>query len=244
MKKVLLSALTVAMLVFTACENGDKNATVAEITDAKAVEQPDAAAVTYVVDTNASSFSWEGHKKLNIGDSHKGTVRLKESTVMIVTGNKVTSGTFVMDMKSIKNLDLKGSDEKQAKLVGHLKSADFFDVAKYPTSKFEITSVKDSVIGDNNVWLEGNLTIKEKTQNIGFPAVITVNENKATAKARVIIDRSKFDVQYGSENFFKDLAGDKVISNDITLDIDLVANRQDANAAAADHNHAEDGHTH
>lgn len=226
MKKLLLSALTVSLLVFTACENGDKNATEAQITDAKEVAQADASAISYVVDTTASSFSWEGHKKLNIGDSHKGTVRMKESTVMIVTGNKVTSGTFVMDMNSINNLDLKGSDEKQAKLVGHLKSADFFDVEKYPTSKFEITSVKDSAMGDNNVWVEGNLTIKEKTQNIGFPATITVDDSKATAKARVIIDRSKFDVRYGSENFFKDLAGDKVISNDITLDINLVANKQ------------------
>src|SRR5687767_4680270 len=223
MKKFFLPGLAVATLLFSSCENGPKTGTEAEITDAKSVEESSADAVAYVVDTNASSFKWEGHKKLNIGDSHNGTVNLKESNIMDA-GNRITSGSFVLDMNSVNDLDLKGSDEKQAKLVGHLKSADFFDVPKYPISKFEITSVKDSVIGDNNTWIAGNLTIKNKTQNIAFPAKITVDENKATAKARVIIDRSKFDVQYGSENFFKDLAGDKVISNDITLDIDLVAN--------------------
>ncbi len=241
MKKVFLSALAIATLSLTACDNGPKSGTEAQITDAKSVEQSSTEAVAYVVDTNASSFKWEGHKKIDIGDSHNGTVNLKESDIM-VAGNRITGGTFVMDMNSVNSLDLKGQDQKQSKLVGHLKSPDFFDVAKYPTSKFEITSVKDSSINDNNTWVEGNLTIKDKTQNIGFPAKIEVKDDKATAKARVIIDRSKFDVRYDSESFFKNLAGNKIISNDITLDIDLVANKQDGGNTAGGESHEGHGH--
>ncbi|RYD82937.1 MAG: YceI family protein [Sphingobacteriales bacterium] len=223
MKKVFLPFLLLAAIAFTACENGPKDGTEAKVTNAKAVAQNNANGTVYVIDTNAGNFKWEGHK---IGKSHHGDIHLQSGQVFI-SDNKITGGNFVMDMNSINDIDLKGKDDAmQSKLITHLKSDEFFDVAKYPTANFEITSVKDSSAGDNNTWVEGNLTIKGKTQNIGFPAKIDVDENKATAKAKVIIDRSKFDVRYGSKNFFADLAGDKIISNDITLDIDFVANKQ------------------
>jgi len=225
MKKMFLSALTVLLLTFTAFNNSINQGTEAVVEKAQRVGQPNAAGEVYIVDSEASTFNWEGHKSIDIGKHHQGTIQLQSGQVTI-ENNKVTGGNFVMDMNSIDDIDLKGHEAMRKKLITHLKSPDFFDVAQFPTSTFEITSVKDSSAGENNTWVEGNMTIKNKTQNIGFPAKIDVDGDKATAKARVIIDRSKFYVRYGSRNFFAGLAGDQIISNDITLDIDFVAKKQ------------------
>lgn len=125
-------------------------------------------------------------------------------------------------MTKITNSDLAADPDSQKKLVGHLSSSDFFDVAKYPTSTFKITSVTKN--GKNHI-VKGDLTIKGKTQAVEFPAKIETTATSAKAEANMKIDRTKWDIKYGSGNFFKELTADKVINNDIEFVLKLVAKK-------------------
>jgi polyisoprenoid-binding protein YceI len=165
-----------------------------------------------------SSIKWTGTK---VTGAHNGSVKLKSGTV-IVSGKHVTGGEFEVDLNTIANEDMKGG--MADKLVGHLKSDDFFAVDKYPTAKFVITKVaplKKEVNGANHT-VTGKLTIRDKTEKISFPATIKVSADAATAKASVKVDRTKFDLKYGSGKFFKGL-GDKMIHDEFTVDLDLKA---------------------
>ena len=116
-------------------------------------------------------------------------------------------------MNTLTNEDLEDEGYNQ-KLVGHLKSDDFFGVEKYPTSSFEITSA--TKFSNGKATVSGKLSIKGKTENISFDVV----KNGSAYIAKVDVDRSKFDVRYGSDSFFDNL-GDKVIDDIFTLDIKL-----------------------
>lgn len=170
----------------------------------------------YMVMDEASSLKWEGGKI--IGGKHMGTLSMKESS-LVFDGTKLTGGSFVMDMTSIKNTDL---DEGSAKkLEGHLKSEDFFGASKYPTSLFKISNVEP---GDNidEYYVTGDLTIKSTTLPITFPVVISWESDRAIAKAKISVDRADFDVRYGSGRFFDGL-GDKAIKDDFNLDVTIVS---------------------
>jgi polyisoprenoid-binding protein YceI len=157
-----------------------------------------------------SIIKWIGTK---VTGKHNGTIKISEGSIT-VDGSNITGGKFVIDMASISNEDLKDA-EKRGKLEGHLKSEDFFDVAKFPTAKFEITSVTaPDVDGATNIT--GNLEIKGITKSITFPAKITFDANKkpVSATANFNIDRTQWNVIY------KGMAND-IISNDINLDLNL-----------------------
>ena len=108
------------------------------------------------------------------------------------------------------------------KLVGHLKSRAFFYIKKHPESSLKITSIKKQQSDLGNYSVTGNLTIKDITHEISFPATIEIDNNRLTALAKITFDRSKFNIRYGSGNFFENL-GDKLIYDDINLEISLVA---------------------
>ena len=134
------------------------------------------------------------------------------------------TGSVVVDMNSIKNSDI-DNETYRDKLVGHLKSADFFDVEKFPKSTFVITSiapVKDSKTEGATHNVKGNLTIKDKTNPISFDAAMTMEPAKITCKGSVVVDRSKYDIKYGSKTFFPEV-GEKVIYDEFTLSFNLVA---------------------
>ena len=112
--------------------------------------------------------------------------------------------------------------EYMDKLLGHLKSEDFFGVEKNPITKFDITKIDYTT--PKNANITGNLTIKGITNSITFPATVSVKGKTFTAEAKqVIIDRTKFDIRYGSKSFFN--LGDKAIDNDFELSIKLVASK-------------------
>ncbi len=141
-----------------------------------------------------------------------------DSGVFTVNNGKVESGSFLIDMKSIVNLDIPVDDENNAKLVGHLKSPDFFDVEKYPSAAFEVTGFEEK---EGKTMLSGNLTLKEKKNNVTFPVVVSSEGDSFTITSEMFtIDRSKWDVKYGSKSFFDNL-GDKFINDDIELKITL-----------------------
>ena len=162
------------------------------------------------IDLNKSTVIWKGYK---VTGSHEGTIALKSGSLDMKDG-VLTGGSFEIDMTTLKTTDLKG--EYAQKLEGHLKSDDFFGVATYPTAKFEVTKVVSrGTPGDYKVI--GNLTIKETTKEIKFMTHV----EDGTATADITIDRSDFDVRYGSGSFFDNL-GDKTIYDEFDLNVTLV----------------------
>ena len=205
MKKIVLSLVLVAS-VLTACK-GEKKEKV-EVKEAVKVEVN----VTELnnVDTSVSVLNWKGTKP---GGAHNGTVALKSGGLLVEDG-KLTSGEFVIDMTSIVNLDIPADKEGNAKLVGHLTSADFFDVATYPTSSFVITSVKEV---EGKLAVTGNLQIKDVTKSITIPATISTENGVTVFKSEDFnVDRADFNVKYGSKSFFDDLQ-DKFIDDIMTF---------------------------
>lgn len=175
------------------------------------------AAVTVSVDTNASQITWKGYK---VTGEHAGTIAVKEGN-FTYDGDVLTGGSFVIDMTSIACTDLQG--EYAGKLVGHLKSDDFFGVATYPTAKFEITKVVSrGKAGDYKVT--GNLTIKDTTKEIRFNTTVDQSTGVPVATANITIDRSDFNVRYGSGSFFDNL-GDKTIYDEFDLGLKLVGTK-------------------
>lgn len=170
-------------------------------------------AETKKVDVNKSKVEWTGKK---LTGSHNGTINIKDGSLEVDNG-KLTGGKVVMDMSSIKDVDLTDA-ESNAKLTGHLKSDDFFGVATYPTSTLEITKVEGA---SPNYTITGNLTIKGKTNPVTFKATSSKEGQSLVYNGDMTIDRSKFDVRYGSKSFFNDI-GDKAINDDFTLDFYLV----------------------
>lgn len=161
-----------------------------------------------------SNIVWNGYK---VTGSHTGNIQLKSGELEF-DGDQLTGGNFVIDMTSIENTDLEG--EWNEKLVGHLKSDDFFGVEKHPTASFEITQVV-SRGKPGEYKIVGDLTIKGITKEIKFQADVEDMGDKAKAVAEVVVDRSEFNVRYGSGSFFDNL-GDKTIYDEFDLQVNLV----------------------
>ncbi len=160
------------------------------------------------VNVEKSKVTWKAYK---VGGGHVGTVALKEGAFMFDKG-KLTGGEFVVDMTTLTPTDVEG--ESKGKLEGHLRSDDFFGVETHPTSKLVFTKAES--FNENSYTVTGDLTIKGITKPITF--VVSVFDNKATATLK--IDRSKYDVRYGSGSFFENL-GDKTIYDEFDLVVDL-----------------------
>lgn len=165
------------------------------------------------IDVAKSSVKWHAEK---VTGFHDGTIKLQSGT-LTEANNTIKSGTFVVDMNTIANTDITDA-ETAAKLVEHLKSDDFFGVATYKTAKLTITSAEPFKNGKAKV--KANLTIKANTLPIEFE----VTKSGKTYKAKLVIDRSKYDVRYGSGSFFEGL-GDNLIYDEFTLDVEIVSTK-------------------
>jgi polyisoprenoid-binding protein YceI len=211
MKKILLPLLFAATILSAPVQAANGLATSKPATTKAAVE-------TYKVQPQLSTLGWTGKK---IGGQHSGTIGIKEGSVQ-VKGSQLVGGTFIVDMNSLKNTDLTDADYN-AKLVGHLKSDDFFGVEKNPTATFVITSIKPlkGAAGGNNATITGNLTIKGKTNSISFPAKVGVKNGVAAASGTASIDRTKYDVTFGSTLF--GAAADKAVDDNFSLSFNVIA---------------------
>jgi len=177
-----------------------------------------AVAMNFSVDAKSSKLNWTGEK---ITGKHWGTVNIKNGTVNL--DNNKMSGFFEIDMTSIVAEDLKSDKATHDKLVGHLKSDDFFSVDKNPTAKFTLKKADkyNPKKGENyNYMITGDLTIKGITHEIRFPANIEIKDKNMTANASFTIDRSKWNVRFRSGSFFDNL-GDNLIYDDIKFDLTL-----------------------
>ena len=199
MKKVLI-ALVALSTILVSC-NGEKKEKVVVSEEVKVEE----VSAINNVDLASSIMTWKGTKPTG---AHDGTIAFKESSLVLDNG-KITGGEFIIDMNTIKNLDLAGSDGA-GKIEGHLKAPDFFDIAEYPTSTFVITSVLDV---EGNLAVTGNLTIKDVTKSITIPAKISSEDGVTTFTSALFnIDRADFNVKYGSKRWIEGLK-DKFIDD-------------------------------
>lgn len=154
-----------------------------------------------------STINWVGKK---VTGKHNGTINLQEG-YLEMEGSEIVGGKFIIDMTSITVTDLEGG--MKGKLEGHLKSDDFFGVENHPTASLVVNSAKKN---GNTYSINGDITIKGVTQPISFD----LTKEGDTATSKLVIDRSKFNVRYGSGSFFDNL-GDKTIYDDFELDITL-----------------------
>lgn len=166
-----------------------------------------ATAQTKKIDAANSKVIWLAKK---VGGQHNGDIKIKEGA-LVFKGKDLKGGNFTVDMTSINTLDLQG--EWKGKLDGHLKNEDFFAVEKFPTSTLVFKKIGKK--STNTYTVEADLTIKGITNPITFDIVA----NKGVANATLIVDRTKYDVKYGSKNF--GALADKAIDDEFELKVQL-----------------------
>lgn len=219
MKKTLFPILGAFVLALSVASCGSVSSNATTTTDSTAVSVASDAATTLSVDTT-SYLTWKGRKP---GGEHFGKIFVANGTIS-VQDDKIFSGSVEIKMNSIVVEDLQG--KAALSLKGHLENEDFFEVATYPIAKFELTDVPAEGLNINEVKeLKGNLTLKDVTKNIVIPVESIVRDANGvyTIKSRTFnIDRSQWNVKYGSKTFFPDLR-DKFIENDIELSFNLTA---------------------
>lgn len=173
--------------------------------------------VSLPVNPSASSVKWTGYK---VTGKHWGTVNVKSGNLDFQNG-VLKGGNFTIDMTSIAVDDLTG--DSKGKLEGHLKSDDFFGVTTYPNATFVITqAVPRGTPGSYKIV--GNITIKGKSKELRFNAQIDESGDSYVGKADFQLDRSEFDVRYGSGSFFDNL-GDKTIYDDFDMSVTVAVKK-------------------
>lgn len=208
MKKINLSlaVLTLfAAFIFTAC-NQEAPAEEVEVVEAEVEE---GVSGNFFIDAETSAFAWLGKK---VTGEHYGSFALVDGEFTLAN-DKLVSGKAVVDLSTIVVEDLE-DEEMNAKLTGHLNSEDFFNTAVYPTAVLEIT-------GSNDGIATGELTIKDITHPVEFPYEVSTEGNLVTVSGTMIIDRTMYEIRYGSGKFFEDL-GDKTIYDDFELSFTAV----------------------
>lgn len=221
MKKTIQNVLLIAVIAVAtvSCKNDNKEATTE---DAREIASANAEAIQFVVDTTASVIEWKGEKPTG---THTGTIDIAQGT-FAANDSIVESGNFVIDMKSIVVSDLEGKEKTN--LENHLKGTvegkegDFFNVNEYPEANFEVTGVNQN---NGQTMLQGNLTLKGETKNVEFPVNIDMNGDTLELTSETFtIDRTKWNVNYGSKSVFDSL-GDNFINDNIELTIKVKANK-------------------
>ncbi len=173
---------------------------------------------SYALNAEQSSIAWNAQKR--VGAKHNGTIEVQEGAFIVEQG-QIIGGTIVTDMTTIVDLDL--TDEKfNTMLVTHLKSDDFFAVETYPTATFAISEVT-AVEGIDGAThrVEGSMTIKGTENDISFPALLEVTETGIRVTGTATLDRTLWDVRFGSDKFFDNL-GDGLIEDEFTLTFDML----------------------
>ena len=209
-----------AGLMLNACNDapkGDK----ATITDEQAAAN--ATGQEFMLDTTDSRVRFTGH---GVGKNHKGTFRLTSGNVA-VSNNTITGGSFNINIQS---LDMDDKGKAFENLRPHLLSGDFFDADKFGTARFEITKVEPykangndtSIVEGANFNVSGNLTLKNTTKNITFPARVELDDNTLKAKGNFDIDRRQWQMNYGNDKTL----GDKFIPETVNIELDLEAKRK------------------
>ena len=211
MKKILLSFLIISTF---ACTNNTDNHNRSEV-DYESYGDS-SSLFDLKIDPQLSNIKWIGSK---VTESHYGTINIDRGVLQINEGGELVGGEFVIDMNSLLCTDIENEKYKK-KLEDHLKDEDFFDVSNFPNSGIKITAVDKVDAESYNITAE--LSIKDITHSINFDANIIKQESNYEVTANFKIDRTKWDVQYNSGNFFENL-GDKLILDEIEFNVYLIS---------------------
>lgn len=225
MKKITVLALSAALFA-AACKEA-KTDNVSTSTEQTVAAEKSA---TYNIDAAASTVKWTAYHKGGLNPRF-GTMKAEGS--LTAENGALTSGNLTSDVNSLTtdpaSVDpAKSEGKKSTDLDAHLKSADFFDVAKYPSVKFAVTKVvelpadadKSKVEGANKL-VSGNLTLKDKTVNVNFPAKVDVTDSQVNIVSKFTVNRADWGLTYGAEGN----PADWMISKDIDLDLNIVAKK-------------------
>jgi polyisoprenoid-binding protein YceI len=173
-------------------------------------------AADFKIDTKESQVKWTGKK---ISGQHFGTIGFKQGSLE-TSENIISEGFFEIDMQSVVCSDLE-NETWNSKLVGHLKSDDFFSAEKFPVSTLLLTKVEK--VSGTDFSFSGSLSIKGITHPVKFNAKVEVNTGKLVAEGIIRVDRTLYDIKYSSGKFFESL-GNNMIDDFFILDFKLVAN--------------------
>ncbi|RZK44006.1 MAG: YceI family protein [Pedobacter sp.] len=222
MRKLLFALPALFLLASCGGSSSDNAATTTEQTAAEQKGE------SFAVDTLSSSVDWKGAHKGGLAPRW-GKINVSSGTIS-VANDSVTGGEFVIDMTSLKVDPASVTEEgkKATDLEGHLKNEDFFDVTKAPTAKFVITKIGaynagevKSLIADANYLISGNLTLKDSTVNVTFPAKIQVSGTSVSANAKFVIDRSVWGINYKTEGSPENW----MISKDVEIGLTISAKK-------------------
>lgn len=182
---------------------------------------------SYVVVPTESEVKWSAGKPLIEGYINNGTFALKEGSITV--SESTATGTFVFDMNSLSVSLTAKKPGKESALENHLKGKDFFDVEKFPTAQFVIKQVVATEDSATSLayTVTGDLTIKGVTNEVTFPATIYLKDGAVHAEGTLEIDRTKWNITFGSANFFDNLA-DNAISDTVSLSLNIVARSGEA----------------
>ncbi|NDK57153.1 YceI family protein [Pontibacter fetidus] len=193
------------------------------------------ASEVFKIDTAKSKLTWIGAK---ITGRHNGVFRITSGEIVMAKG-KPTGGNIHLDMLAVKSDDKTIDEASNKKLTAHLRSADFFDVERYPTATFIVTSItpydstqrkttihpaapdKELRVKGATHLITGNLTIKDITKSVRFPARVTQQDSVLKAKANFNIDRTKWGLIYRADNSL----GNQTIHPEVNIGIDIEAKR-------------------
>jgi len=219
MKRTLIFSGIISLALLYSCAGSEGKK--ASISEADTIIANTQGADKYAVDAALSQVEWKGFKPTG---QHNGTLAIK-SGALYIKENTPVGGEFVIDMPSLKVLDIE-DPEYNGKLTGHLNSPDFFDVANHPEATFVITQIVRSKESNTAYELTGNLTIKGITKSVGFMANIALEGDKVNSTTpEFTIDRAAYDIKFKSKKFFEDLKDD-FINDEIALVIKLNASKQ------------------
>jgi len=232
MKRIYLfaSAILIAgsLSFLTSCNGSKSQDAVVADTVAVVPEEPKGA-MDLAVDTTTSKVAWIGASPVK---KHNGTFGIAPDSKLVVENGTLTGGTITINMNNIKVLDIEKAEDN-AKLVGHLKSKDFFAADVYPTSVFTITSVEaidSAVVAKEGEYITenpthkitGNLKMMDVEKSISFYANVTLPaEGEVKAKAKFNLDRTQFNVSFMAEGTGK--IKDKLINNTVNIELDITA---------------------
>jgi len=192
------------LLLLVGCQNPAEGKAVAQVSDPEPVRaQPAAPAQgsTFVI-SDGSTIGFTGSK---VTGSHEGGFKAFTGSITLGEGGPTTSTVEVV----IDTTSLWADNER---LMGHLKSADFFDVETYPTARFSSTAITES---DTGFQLAGELELHGVTKQISFPATIEIGAGQVTAKAEFVIKRFDFGIAFAGKP-------DDLIRDEVVVRLDLV----------------------
>lgn len=196
--------------------------------------------IVYKIDTTNSLVTWVGTKPTG---RHNGLIRIRSGSITILEEDtnrrikkfSISNAKIIIDMETVKVLDLMDDPLQREKLENHLLSEDFFDTKTYETAEFELISFEpienDTLVREENKYtiidpthtMSGNLTIKGKTFNIEVPVKADYRNLKFEASAKFNIDRTLWNITYKDENDPVARATDGFIHNIVNVGFEIIA---------------------